>query len=1114
MEDKIIRKVNRMVIERLDLNLRFDLGQRFFILYGPGISGRFLTTDYAELGIEEVLWRILKERSYERIVFCSADHRIYFLDEESKNLCQPGSRKSQSETGYPRMKRLRGGPLGDLVLFRTGSPNCQPGSSSGREIYSSTEQQHFTQGIGAVNAIRFLDAVISDEKVRTAIVMRSAETTLLHFPQPELLSVRLSRWMELPASNKNVCLFIFESGSYERLRSNAEDLEREGRISPLLRELIANMKNRSYEVFVGYPEEQEIQRLIDYARLRYGVKVNWAERDKLATWMSAEGKSITEWIQCLQAARKLDKETAKERNWFNHFSSDDRSAMEKLESLIGLEPVKRRIKELANLAKVGWVGKEPPSFHMVFTGNPGTGKTTVARLVGEIFCEIGLLKRGHLVECNGRADLVAGYVGQTAPKVKEKVCEAMDGILFIDEAYTLAEGGEGDFGKEAIEQLLQEAENNRDRLVVILAGYPDKMKEFLKTNPGLTRRFPEDNIIHFPDYTPDELMQILLYMLRESGLTWTEEAEKALREVVKGLWKTRDERFGNAGEMRNLRDALYRQWATRVTSIIDKIINSGKPLDEAREEARKEPIRPEDIPETYRRFLQPPIPEIESLMAGLDRMIGLEELKQFVRDLRNLTELDQKRREKGVSVEPRRLHMVFAGNPGTGKTTAARLMGKIFRALGILRKGHIVECSKADVVGEYVGHTPRLVQKKLEEALDGVLFIDEAYSLLGGGDFGKEAIDQLTQQMENLKDRLVVIVAGYPEEMKRFLESNPGLSSRFALHVHFRDFTKDELGEILKRMTEEKGYKVSQEAMEKAIAYLEAKRQADPRTFGNARDVSNLLEEMERRLASRLSKHLNEVQEFIFQPEDVPDFGTTPSAPIYPVCKDFELVSLLPLEGGPSNLEEARKSVLYLKVLTTSGEETSGTGFLVTAEGHFLTAYHVVEGASHIVASFEAEPEKFIQTQLLGWDKEADLAVLQLSEQKVYPYVLLVEQGYRPSLGEEVGVLSYPLGEELGREITFTKGTVSSLREVEGIELIQTDAVATHGSSGAPVFRLKDWRVVGVVHGGIKQEIASGLNFAVSIQEVYCRFCASLQKVRLYQSRQIKPLPTQKPKRR
>ncbi len=187
--------------------------------------------------------------------------------------------------------------------------------------------------------------------------------------------------------------------------------------------------------------------------------------------------------------------------------------------------------------------------------------------------------------------LVAGYVGQTAPKTKAKISEAMDGVLFIDEAYTLAEGGEGDFGREAIDTLLAEMENNRERLVVIVAGYPDRMKQSLEANPGLKRRFPEDNIIHFPDYTPDALMQILLKMLQESGLNWTEEAENALRQIVEGLYATRDENFGNAGEMRNLRDALYRCWATR-------IVEGNLPEDE--------PLRLKDIPETSRKFLKPP----------------------------------------------------------------------------------------------------------------------------------------------------------------------------------------------------------------------------------------------------------------------------------------------------------------------------------------------------------------------------------------------------------------------------------------------------------------------------------------------------------------------------
>lgn len=1057
------------VVERIDVSLRFDLGHRFFIMYGPGLKGRFLTTDYADLNMEQTLWRILKERGFERIIFWSADHRIYFLDERSKDLCRPKS-QSTTATGIRQMRKLSGGPLGDLMLF--GSRREQHQASASVEGTSGAEQAHFTHGIGAVNAIQLLDTVMRDRNIQTAIVLRDAQKTLTHFPEPALLSARLSRWMELPADNGNICLFLFEAGSYETLQYEVQRLLERG-LAPLeLEELIRTMQGKAYQVFVGYPEEKEIERLIDYARLRYKVKVNWAERDKLTRWMAAEGKSVTEWVGCLKNAGQLDKETAREKGWFQRVSTSERPAMERLQSLIGLEPVKQRIEELAAIARVGWGGTEAPSFHMVFTGNPGTGKTTVARLTGEIFREIGLLKRGHLVECK-RADLVAGFVGQTALKTQEKINEAMDGVLFIDEAYTLTEGGEEDFGREAINTILTEMENFRERLVVIVAGYPDKMKQFLEANPGLKRRFPEDNIINFPDYTPDELMQILLKMLQESGLRWTEETEKALKQIVEGLYATRDENFGNAGEMRNLRDALYRKWATR-------IMKGELPKDE--------PLRSEDIPETYRRFLQPPVPEIESLMAELNNLIGLKELKTHVNNLRNLVRLDQVQRERGRPVAPRSLHMVFTGNPGTGKTTVAKLMGKIFRALGLLRKGHTVMCTKADVVGEYVGHTPRLVDNKIKEALDGVLFIDEAYSLLGGGDFGEEALNQFTARMDELRDRLLIIVAGYPEEMRRFLDSNPGLSSRFALHFRFPDFTSEQLGEILKRMAEKNGYQLSGGALERAIAYLEAKRESDPRSFGNARDARNLFEEMERNLASRLSERLEQVEDFVFEPEDVPEFPKAPSVRVQPSYKEFDLIPLLPAENGAKSLDEARQAVVYLEVETSNGEEVSGTGFIVTPSGHILTTYHVVQDATHIRAYFETKPEHFIEAQILGWDMYADLAVLQLSEEGVYPYAILAGRGYSPDLGEEIGVLGYPLGDEFGREITFTRGTVNSLKRVKELELVQVDAVATYGSSGAPVFRLNDWRVIGIIQGGFGQEVAPGITFAVSIQEVYRRF--------------------------
>lgn len=244
--------------------------------------------------------------------------------------------------------------------------------------------------------------------------------------------------------------------------------------------------------------------------------------------------------------------------------------MEQLNSLVGLEDVKKDIKNLVNLMKVRKLRQEnelpvpPMSLHMVFLGNPGTGKTTVARLISGLYASIGVLSKGQLVEVD-RSGLVAGYVGQTALKTQDVIKSALGGVLFIDEAYSLSSGGENDFGREAIETILKAMEDNRDDLVVIVAGYTGPMEKFLSSNPGLQSRF--NKYFNFPDYKGEELMEIFRIRCKKNSYELTEEAEKAAKELFDSLYENRDDNFGNGRDVRNIFEDMIVRQSNRVAAM-------------------------------------------------------------------------------------------------------------------------------------------------------------------------------------------------------------------------------------------------------------------------------------------------------------------------------------------------------------------------------------------------------------------------------------------------------------------------------------------------------------------------------------------------------------------
>ncbi len=537
-------------------------------------------------------------------------------------------------------------------------------------------------------------------------------------------------------------------------------------------------------------------------------------------------------------------------------------ALDDLDAMTGLGSVKEEVNKLLAGLEVEKKRREqgmpvaPISRHMVFAGPPGVGKTVIARALGDLYRSLGILRKGHVIEVD-RAGLVEGYIGQTATKTLGVCKSALDGILIIDEAYALAPRGVGgDFGKEAIDTLLKFMEDNRDRIIVIVAGYANEMRQFIAANPGLESRFTRT--IDFPAYETDELVAILRQTAQQMGYEIPDELPDKIRPWIES--NRRRENWGNAREMRTLLEHARDAQAMRIsqnpaTTDADlkrlELVDFGNMIGLGPAKAGYTPGR--QITVTQKAEAER---SADKALDELQAMIGLGSVKNEVNKLLASLEVERKRREQGLEVAPISRHMVFTGPPGVGKTVVARVLGDLYRSLGVLRKGHVVEVDRAGLVAGYVGQTAIKTLDVCKSALDGILFIDEAYALAQrtslGPDFGKEAIDTLLKFMEDNRDRIIVIVAGYPNEMRQFISSNPGLQSRFTKTISFPPYDTDELIAITQWMAEKSGYVVSTDAIAKARPWIEQSRRNEQ--WGNARSMRSLIEAAREAHALRLSK--------------------------------------------------------------------------------------------------------------------------------------------------------------------------------------------------------------------------------------------------------------------
>jgi SpoVK/Ycf46/Vps4 family AAA+-type ATPase len=544
--------------------------------------------------------------------------------------------------------------------------------------------------------------------------------------------------------------------------------------------------------------------------------------------------------------------------------ADFSECLKKFEGMVGLESVKKEVSNLAAFLNLQIKRGESNTFqgkHYVFTGNPGTGKTTVARIMADVFKTLGILSRGQLVEAD-RSKLVAGFSGQTAIKTNQLIDSAMGGVLFIDEAYTLKSSDNDSFGSEAIDTLLKRLEDDRGKFICIVAGYTDQMHDFIDTNPGLKSRFTQT--IHFDDYTPDELTQIFENLAHSKSFSIDAETHGAIHREFEQLYLRRDKNFGNAREARRIFNEAVEKQSQRLVKLMN---------DPGFSEEEMFRLTVDDLPAAQSTAARP----LDEVLNELDEFIGMRSVKNIIRRLAVQSMFMKQRAAMGAGrVQQLAMNFVLTGNPGTGKTSIARKMGEILQSMDILPTSRIIEASRATLVGKYMGETPKIVNSMCDKAMGGILFIDEAYTLSDQNDqYGKEAIDTLMKRMEDDRGKFVVIAAGYKDKMDEFLQANAGLASRFAHKLHIDDYNEDELLAIYKKMAQKEQYILSPPAEFKALDVICRMLMTKDETFGNAREMRNLLDATVQQLSQRVSQMPpDQVTKETYQliiPEDIPD---------------------------------------------------------------------------------------------------------------------------------------------------------------------------------------------------------------------------------------------------
>lgn len=1132
----------KYTVRRID---DFDIGRRPFLsgIYGRNLDDLFIDTDLHRCNIKEILYRSFKAQGY-RVVFYNNNSRFNFYSYCEDDLAElfmlqnrnggngndagtrsdgDGESASASNGGFRyhadvaspfghrrKMSRGASSAAGASTSNPVGSSaqnNVRGGESEGSHYdqiqfissvhnpaYTYYRIGHDTDPFGIIS-----NFVYQKPNVKVVVVFDNADVDVFQNEDSILTKLKSIRheYNAYKYQLKIVAIYGSEFGSIFDSRGFFCNQYFQDAIVGTTDKDKRPEKNVPIHIYnIPSPDCMEFRNMLNRYRLMKGYDGIFDNGgiEKLALAMSQkmnEGKDVVEFdYERISDYDKLSREDyikiIRKMNTTN--------ARERLSKLAGTERLVAQFNELLEQYRES---KDNPNIrfrpHMAFMGNPGTGKTTVARLFADILREEGVLDRGHLVVATV-GDMIAEYVGQTRVKTQALCDRAKGGVLFIDEAYGLMSGknshGDADFGAEAIEVLIQFMENNDDSLV-ILAGYKDEIEDLINNgNAGFQSRIQQVGRFLFEDYSPDVLY--LIFRKQFAGEEFSPEFDQEIRKLISVLYGRRNFRWGNAREMENLANEVRRR---------HKLNHSGVVYEK------------EDIPVDKRRYLSSEV-DIDAILGDINKMRGLADVKEKLSDILNEAAAERRMAEAlGVTrMERKDLNFLFLGNPGTGKTTVAFKLANILHECGLLEKCEIKEAKIGEIVSAQVGMTAKNVDQLFRDHGGKVIFIDEAYELARQG---QEAITPLTSILtdDRYKGTQAFVLAGYTDDMNRFLSQNVGLKSRFTHVLNFEDYSNSDLVEILKdKMSGEivPLHFSDPELCELLAAdWFQRVRDSVPkREFGNARlcGEKGLLNELKKRRSWRINSTRSGDREFLTSiiPEDFSNYesymnrlgmnrlgmngregtiednrednreNTVSSVSDNPISANGRIPSVVESE---ISADRRVSSPAHFKnsVGLISGDRSSGTGFIISLTERFvLTASHVIEDNPNL--SFVMYRGRDVRSATVIWNSpRLDIALLRLdSLPEEAQWFELDTSGTRVMETTPIIHCGYLQGTSISTTFNTCTSTITAVEELRQyadreFEAYMSDINSDHGCSGGPVMRADDFKVIGLLQGAFTE---------------------------------------------